>query len=405
MRFRERIAEPGVFPYRVLMLFVLLVYSQLPRVYPSLEEYRIVYVVGGIAVISFVLERITARKGFDFVRPQSPLILGFLAASFASIFGAVWMRHALDNTLDLAKMVALYFLIVNCIRTPRQLRSLIWLMVLGGLFPAVGGIVHWLEGSVRENRAGWEGIFANPNELAYSLVILIPLAAYLMTHASRLKVVLLWLIVATYIVAIYLTFSRGGMLGLMAMLAILGWRSRRRAVRALVLLLATATLVFIVQGWSRAEGFTRLGDDADVQSRLTTIWYGFQMFADHPLTGVGMGCSGVAWPLYAPPDITSKWLVIHNTFVQTLAETGLVGFLCFSFLLGTAWYDCRLFGREKSASVPRLLTQLPPSLETSLCGFAVCALAGGFALTWFPYLLVSLVASLKKLSDPETAVI
>ncbi len=407
VRFRERAASSGAVPYALLLVFTVLLYSQLPRLIPELETYRIVYIVGALAIIWLGFERISARRGLDFVWPESPLLLALLAAAVLSCFGALWMRYAVQNTLDLAKMVAFYFLIVNSVINWKQLRRLIWVVVLGGLFPAVGTLVNYAQGNLRDGRAGWIGIFANPNELAYSLVILIPLAAYLAANARSWRIPLLWLIVAAYIAATFFSFSRGGMLGLLRILGLLGLRSKRASAQALVLALIAASLIFILRGWSRSEGFAKLGDDADVQSRIVTMWGGLQMFAEHPLTGVGLGCSTIAWPLYAPSGLHDKWLVIHNTFVQALGEMGLPGLAFFTMLLAAAVYDCRRMSRGKallgSAARARGWPQLATSLETSLWGFIVCGMAGGFVITWFPYLLVALISSLKKLKEGEAS--
>jgi hypothetical protein len=72
-----------------------------------------------------------------------------------------------------------FFFIVNCANTERRLRGVMWTMVIGGLLPAAGTLRNYLQGNLVEGRAAWVGIFANPNEVAYSLVILLPLAAFL----------------------------------------------------------------------------------------------------------------------------------------------------------------------------------------------------------------------------------
>ena len=171
-----------------------------------------------------------------------------------------------------------------------------------------------------------------------------------------------------------------------------------------MLLLLAGNLTFMMHGWSRSQGFTNLDEDATVQSRLVTISGGLAMFADHPLLGVGIGCSPIAWPLYAPPGTRGRWLIIHNTFVQALSETGIFGFLFFTLLICTALYDAHRIARHNPqpqfASAPHAAN----ALEMSLWGFVVCALSGGFVLTWFPYLLTALVSTLKKIAREANSV-
>jgi putative inorganic carbon (HCO3(-)) transporter len=388
--------------YSLMLLFIFLLYSQIPQLVPAFDVARPVYVIGGAAILALVIEKVSSRRGWVFVSPESYLLVGFVSAAGLSCFSALWMGYAVDNTLELLKMVALYFLIINSISSGRQLQRLIWLMVLGGLFPAIGTLRYYLQGNLLEGRARWIGIFANPNELAYSLVILVPLAACLASKARPWKAALLWMIVAVFIAATYVSFSRGGMLGLLAVVALMGLRSKRPSLRVLMLVLLCGSLIFMLQGWSRSAGFTKLDEDANFQSRLITIQGGLAMFADHPLSGVGLGCSPIAWPLYAPPGLHERWLIIHNTFVQALSETGIGGFLCFTLLLGVAIYDARRMAHSPHPAYQEG-SHLAAGLEMSLWGFVVCALSGGFILTWFPYLLFALVSSLKNISAGDAS--
>ncbi|OFW17510.1 MAG: hypothetical protein A3H27_06040 [Acidobacteria bacterium RIFCSPLOWO2_02_FULL_59_13] len=393
-----------VLSYSLLLLFFFLLYSQLPLLIPALQGLRLVYAVGGAAIVAVLVEKMLSHGGWELVWPESYLLLGLLAAAAISCFGALWPRYAVDNTLDLAKAVALSLVLLSSVNSTRRLRVLIWFMVLGGLFPALGTLRNYFQGNLMEGgRAGWVGIFANPNELAYSLVLLVPLAISLAAGVPRWVVVLLGGIIATYIAAIYVSFSRGGMIGLLAVLAVIGLRGRSIPVRVLMILLLAASLAFIAQGWSRDEGFTQLGTDANFRERLATMQAGFAMFADHPISGVGLGCSVIAWPLYAPPDVHARrWLVIHNTFLQSLSETGIVGFLCFTLLLGAALHDAREITRRGPESGSGDSAQLADGLGKSLWGFVVCGLSGGFILSWFPYILVGAVSSLKKITKESS---
>ena len=118
------------------------------------------------------------------------------------------------------------------------------------------------------------------------------------------------------------------------------------------------------------------------------------MFADHPLLGVGLGCSMIAWPLYAPDNVSSRGaLVTHNTFIQALGETGILGFVPFMLFVGFGIYSARKLALDSSR---RSLANLGTGLEIAVWGFVVCGLSGGYVLTWFPYILLGLVSSAKR---------
>ena len=117
------------------------------------------------------------------------------------------------------------------------------------------------------------------------------------------------------------------------------------------------------------------------------------MFLDHPLTGVGFGCSVVAWPLYAPQGLYTRGaLVTHNTFIQALSETGLLGFVPFVILIGVGLYQMR-----KLAVGCTTHTDLGAAIEVSIWGLVFCGMSGGYVLTWFPYLLLGLAAAARQI--------
>src|SRR5262249_57164160 len=122
-----------------------------------------------------------------------------------------------------------------------------------------------------------------------------------------------------YLPAIFVSFSRGGLLGLAAVFGLYAWRRRNALVLGGLVLLAIVGLIFGSEHWSRGESFAGMRQDLSVQQRFATYQAALSMFLDHPMLGVGLGCSVVAWTLYAPPGPVGQHpLVTHNTFLQSL---------------------------------------------------------------------------------------
>ena len=183
IRFKEqtRAATGTPASYWLLLAFLFLLYANLPMVMPALDPLHLAKVVAGVALVMLVAERAFARKSLEVASPEGYLLLAFLAAGALSSLTALWPRLAAEAVSDLVKMSIVFFFIANCATTERLLRGVMWTMVIGGLLPAAGTLRNYLQGNLVEGRAAWVGIFANPNELAYSLVILLPLVAYLST--------------------------------------------------------------------------------------------------------------------------------------------------------------------------------------------------------------------------------
>ena len=377
--------------YWCLLAFLLLLYANTPFVLPAAEVLRPAKVVAALALLTLLGETVFGKRKLDLAWPEGALLAGFLVAAACSCLTALWPGYAAGDVADLAKMALVFFFLVNCANSERALRGVMWIMVLGGLFPAAGTLKNYLQGNLEEGRAAWVGIFANPNEVAYSLVILIPLMIYLGTPRGWLIRVMLLGLSIFYMAAVYVTFSRGGLLGLVVVIALSAWRKRNIWLQAMVVLMLVAGLALASRFWSRGENFSQLNNDVSFQQRIATSAAGFNMFLDHPLLGVGFGCSVIAWPLYAPEGLyTRSALVTHNTFIQLLSETGVLGFIPFVVLIGFSLYRTRKLALQPETA------PAGAAIEVALWGFVVCGMSGGYVLTWFPYLLLGLAAAVRR---------
>jgi O-antigen ligase len=393
---RRSVGQAGLAPpasYLLLLAFLFLLYANTPFLVPAAEILRPAKVVAGLALLALICETMFGQRELHFAWPEGGLLIAFLGAAALSCLTALWPGYAAEGVGDLAKMVLTFFFLLNCANSERRLRGVMWIMVLGGLFPALGTLKNYLAGNLYEGRAAWIGIFANPNEVAYALVILVPLAVYLATPRGWFVRLLVSAVSVLFAAAVFVTFSRGGLIALVAVIALVGWRKKNKWVLGLTMILLVGGLLFASRFWSRGEDFSQLNGDATVQSRLATTEAGFNMFLDHPLLGVGFGCSVIAWPLYAPQGMYTRGaLVTHNTFIQALSETGLLGFVPFVILIGLSLY------RMRKLALGTAHTDLGAAIEVGIWGLVFCGMSGGYVLTWFPYLLLGLAAAARRIS-------
>lgn len=385
--------------YWLLLAFLFLLYANLPFVLPATEVVRPAKVVAGAALVMLLVETMFGKRTFSFAWPEGTLLLGFLGAGAFSCLTALWPHQAADSLSDLVKMALVYFFIVNCANNEHRLRGVMWTMVICGLIPAVGTLTNYLQGHLVEGRASWLGIFANPNEMAYSLIILLPLAAFLATGLGLLRRLALLGLSLVYVAAILVTFSRGGLIALGVVMALYAWRKRSIWLQSVLVAIVAGGLVLGGKYWSRGENFSGLEGDVSFRQRLATSEAGLAMFMDHPLLGVGLGCSVIAWPLYAPNNLYSRGaLVTHNTVIQPLGETGVFGFIFFTLFVGFGIHGARKLALHASR---RSLANLGAGVEIAIWGFVVCGLSGGYVLTWFPYILVGMASAAKRIGSED----
>ena len=120
------------------------------------------------------------------------------------------------------------------------------------------------------------------------------------------------------------------------------------------------------------------------------------MFRDHPLVGVGPGESSAAYALYATPEEKAcgchDQLVVHNAYIQAFAELGLAGAIPFMIFMFVSLYQA-----WRLESGP--LGSYAMALELAMWGIILCCLSGGFIYTWWPYILVGMIAAGKRISE------
>jgi O-antigen ligase len=379
--------------YLLVLLFILLLYGNVALVFPQLDALRPAQLVAIASVLALFVEMAVLRRTFSIPSPEGYLMLAFLGAAGLSCLDALWPRMAVEALIDLAKVGVIFFLLVNTVDDERRLDGMFWVMAVGGLFPALGTLHAYSTGVlVAEERAAWIGTFGNPNELAFSLAVLVPIAFAAGEKRGLVLRGASWAMIATYLAAISVTYSRSGLLGLLAVVLVMAARYRGIAGRLMGVAILAATLVFAANYWTREEGFNDLTDDTNFNSRITTMKAGLAMFADRPLLGVGINCSIVGWPLYVPSLPHDAWLHSHNTFTQTLAETGVLGAAPYFLLIAVGLLSLRRARRTKGD-----LARYAAALEASICGFLVCGLANGLLLSWFPFLLLGLAAALRRI--------
>jgi O-antigen ligase len=290
----------------------------------------------------------------------------------------------------------------NVLDSRRRVRHTLAAIALASLFPAVGAIHAYATGTdlVEGTRAAWLGVFKNPNYLAYYLVMSVPLALALRdaTPARRHRALIRfgWLGVAVVlVVAILLTGSRGGTLGLGAVLLL--WLARSLARGRIAVGAAAAVLVGLLMTPSsplaREETQATLSGevDASAQGRIDAWRTAERMVYGNPVLGVGAGAFIPNYERYAPGD-AGPARAAHNSFAMIAAELGLpvLGIFCCAIL-----FAMLALGRSARRSPPRQAA-LARGLQCALFGFVVCSLTGGYAFTWPLYFVLGIAAALER---------
>lgn len=242
------------------------------------------------------------------------------------------------------------------------------------------------------------------NEFALALAVVVPLlVACLKSGVDRPARLALGAAIAACYCAALASWSRGGVVALAVMSALLVWNSRRKG---LAITLAAAGLavaaVNLPQEWR-----ARMGTLADMQADQSfgereAVWRrGVQAFVADPLTGAGFE----SWQQLNARDVdpenmaTRDW---HSATVELLAEHGLPGLLLWLGLLAGSMFELT---RQRARAVHAgdgWLADRAAMLRASLVTYGVGGLTLGNALWELFFLLLTCALVLKRLDTANS---
>jgi hypothetical protein len=340
----------------------------------------------------WALRLITGQQRTFISSPLGMLIFIFQGwALFIFIFG---LRYGglnvtvARNFLEVLLSVSLFFLVVNQVKTLEALTQLSRIIILvGGAAAGLGiffyvipanwtvqilsllrvfqypteGILRYIEDDPEQPlRAISTSI--DPNALGGLLVFLtIITVAHLLAAQPIMPRRYLWLMSGLMLTCLYLTYSRGSLLGVVAGLGLMSLLRYRKLIW--LLLMVAALVVILPQTQLYVQRFVEgiQGEDLATQMRFGEYKDAFELISRYPLTGVGF---------FGTPDI-DVYVGVSSVYLLLAQQVGLIGAGLY-VLIGLAYVVIILLA----------LRRLPPghSLDAPLLGYGLAilgAMVGG----------------------------
>lgn len=338
----------------------------------------------------------------------------FVLWSGLAIVHSAYPDIAQEGFVDYLKLWLICLLGVNVAHNRIELRTLTiaWLGLFA-FYPVRGTLFNIAYGHSFFGRYAWNNIFENPNDLAALTLPMLALCIGLL-QTERGKWIRRAAITGSFLlpIIIFFTQSRGGILALFLFGALVLLRNRRRG-RMVVAVAAAAVLVAIsvpTTVWSRLAGLKNVTDTENLRAvdemgsaeQRYEIWkVARAIFRDHAILGTGPGTYPEMHRIYARggqflPTARGK-RDTHSTYLNVLAEGGLVGFILFVGMLVSVfvagWRMMRLARRH----APQVETQI----YTLLAGLVAFLQASVFATTQhvvFLYLYIAIVCVYLRLA-------
>ena len=271
------------------------------------------------------------------------------------------------------QLIVLYYIIVNNIRSHKQIIIILYSAMVGFLIGTAYSIHIFL--SRGEQRLGY--IWGNSVRGATFVNMLLPLViALLFIPKTRYKKCIntfLVLVIGIMFMSQYLSASRTGLIGLVFILFAFLWDKRfRRIIWKLTPLIIIVIIILVVSFGNillstMQDGllYKRLASGGFLLGGRLNIWKSsIAIIADHPLFGIGPYNFKEIYPSYMLWEESTEYLSAHNLFLQTWIELGFLGLLALLCILVISFREAITNFRHCSNEVSKVLCF---ALLISLC--------------------------------------
>ena len=348
---------------------------------PALAVVRPALLAALAAVVAVVMDR-TSQGGQLFpATRETRLALVFAAWVLATSPFSYWPGGVIGVFTDVfAKSLAMFWLVVQVITSGDRYWRFTWVLCLCAIAPALMGIKNYLTGAFipgSERVEGYlSGLTGNPNDLALVLNLVLPFAVSLVRGADGLfaRVAALGMIVL-FVCGVVVTFSRGGFITLAAIGVIYLMkliRQGRPGVAWAVVVAAIVALPFLPASY--VDRIATIGDSSadttgSAQQRWADLGVAAKYVVTHPIIGAGLGQSALAMN----EQRGTKWVSVHNMYLEYGVDLGIPGMVMFVLVLVYALQNAGQARRAAGAQRDRRMFLAADGLQVSLLAFATAA--------------------------------
>ncbi|HXB75635.1 MAG TPA: O-antigen ligase family protein [Candidatus Acidoferrales bacterium] len=396
-------------PYFLTLFYVVFSYLRPGEQFLDLAPYRIMLWLGLAAGLAAGCKYLL-RGRWGFKSRDVLLVTTFTVMIVVSRIATGWLGGAWLAFEDFGLTAAVFFCIVITVDSIRRLRILAVSIVLALLVIVAQSFAAYHYGYQAEvfvlnqgvdsqNDAPVDdqdqskpqgllriralGFLNDPNDLGQALVMALPFVALAWRRGRRLRnLVLVHVPVAIFLIAVYLTHSRGAVFSLLV-LVLVAARKRLGNTKAA---LAGALLVMVALAANVSGGRAVSSSDASGEGRLDAWSAGLQMLRGNPVFGVGYNFF-----------TENHELTAHNSFVLCFAELGLAGYLVWLAMLGVS--HAELASLEDGESPEELdVRRWARAMHLSLYSFLAAAFFLSRTYSLGLYILLGMSAALVEIA-------
>ena len=344
------------------------------------------------------------RKPIPWVRETYLLSALWLLFTVSTVF-ALYPGEAWGRLYFVSKILLFTYVPLLLLQDRKRLKWFLLVIALSiGFYGLKGGIWSIGRGGTGRVVMPDDTMFGGTNGAALALNMVLPMLFYLAREEEKRWLRrLLWVTFVFSIVAVLFTYSRGGLLGLCAVLLVFAAKSGK-LVRATV---ALAAAYVFVMNFAPPQWFERMGtirtyeEDRSAQARLDAWYMAYRLALDRPLLGGGFDSIG-------QPEVVNRYLPgrrvfevsAHSIYFTLMGEHGFLGLGLFLTLVASSVLTLRSLRRGRTR--PSWVRSYSHMLELSIVAYLVNGAFLSVAYIDLFYHVITCVILLKVLADRET---
>jgi len=315
-------------PFVLVLGYVLVDFGRPHSWVPILGYLRPGVIILGGGILAMMIKR-------PAIPPLGKWVLAFLGLMLILAPFAYNNGMAVRTTKDFALMTVGAILPIMCFvdtfeRFRKLLRFWVWIHVPLALY------------SITHRGFGIGSFLADENDFAMAMNMAIPYAfALLAVERGAVRRTCLFGALGILILATAVTMSRGGFIGLAAVLFMLSLRSPRKLLSMSLVIVMCLALVTLAPSkyWTEVSTISTSTNENDTGYQRLYLWkIAWRMFLDNPVLGVGPANYQYNNLFYEDEKETSRgyhvWgRVSHSVYFTVLPEYGIVGTVLFFIIV------------------------------------------------------------------------
>jgi O-antigen ligase len=377
------------------------VYCARPQeVIPGLGWIPVAKLTGALALLGLVLSLGRSPRKLSDLPREAFYLVGLISVLFLSaVLSPVWKGGAFLATLEFSKICILWVLAFLLITDLDRLRRIIYIQAASVSLVSLIALVKGY--SVDRLNGVIGGIYSNPNDLAFAIVLSLPLALALLLMAKTFWVKAFWIAGVTIMtVALIRTASRAGLIDLIVAGTVCLWHFGIKGKR-FYLIPAAACIGIMILAISGGTLRDRLGlgnEDtisqqegqaaASYEERKVLMEKAVSAIAEYPVLGLGAGNFVV---------YSGLWLEVHAAYLQITVEGGIPALILYLLFFRAGFANLKRVAQLRLLGDAELFRA---ALLASLIGFVVGAAFSPEAYHFFPYLTVCCSSVLAAILAP-----